>query len=88
MTHSLVGSVGRIARLCIGRDRMPKLLFALRSHLYFAHVATSKKELETFLGSSREPCLLKHFIYVTEVKRQGKGHPCTGTEALYRPYGL
>jgi len=19
---------------------------------------------------------------------KGKGHPCTGTEALYRPYGL
>ena len=21
------------------------------------------------------------------VKGKGKGHPCTGTEALYRPYG-
>jgi hypothetical protein len=21
-------------------------------------------------------------------KGKGKGHPCTGTEALYRPYGL
>jgi len=20
-------------------------------------------------------------------KKKGKGHPCTGTEALYRPYG-
>jgi hypothetical protein len=25
---------------------------------------------------------------VTEVKIKGKMHPCTGTEALYRPYGL
>ena len=24
-------------------------------------------------------------LYVTSKK--GKGHPCTGTEALYRPYG-
>jgi len=23
----------------------------------------------------------------TEGKGKGKGHPCTGTEALYRPYG-
>ena len=22
-----------------------------------------------------------------QVKGKGKGHPCTGTEALYRPYG-
>ena len=22
-----------------------------------------------------------------ELKGKGKGHPCTGTEALYRPYG-
>ena len=22
-----------------------------------------------------------------DVKIKGKGHPCTGTEALYRPYG-
>jgi hypothetical protein len=22
-----------------------------------------------------------------KVKGKGKGHPCTGTEALYRPYG-
>ena len=21
------------------------------------------------------------------IKVKGKGHPCTGTEALYRPYG-
>jgi len=21
------------------------------------------------------------------IKGKGKGHPCTGTEALYRPYG-
>jgi len=23
-----------------------------------------------------------------DTKRDGKVHPCTGTEALYRPYGL
>jgi len=22
-----------------------------------------------------------------DIKKKGKGHPCTGTEALYRPYG-
>jgi len=22
-----------------------------------------------------------------KVKKKGKGHPCTGTEVLYRPYG-
>ena len=22
------------------------------------------------------------------IKKEGKFHPCTGTEALYRPYGL
>jgi hypothetical protein len=24
----------------------------------------------------------------TVIKGKGKGHPCTGAEALYRPYGL
>jgi len=66
MTHSLVGSVGRIARLCIDRNKMQKSLFALRFHFYFAQVATSKKALGKFLGTSYEPCVLKH-IYVIEV---------------------
>jgi len=26
-------------------------------------------------------------IESVEGKGKGKGHPCTGTEALYRPYG-
>jgi len=25
--------------------------------------------------------------YVYNTKKKSKGHPCTGTEALYRPYG-
>jgi hypothetical protein len=25
--------------------------------------------------------------YDDETYSKGKGHPCTGTEALYRPYG-
>ena len=24
---------------------------------------------------------------VTTENKKGKGHPCTGTEALYKPYG-
>jgi hypothetical protein len=27
------------------------------------------------------------FVLVEEGKIKGKVHPCTGTEALYRPYG-
>jgi hypothetical protein len=31
----------------------------------------------------------KHINHrITEKEAKGKGHPCTGTEALYRPYGL
>ena len=67
MTQSLVGSVGRIARLCIGHDRMQKSLFAWRLHLYLAQIVTSKNVLEKFLGTSHEPSILKHVIYVTEV---------------------
>jgi len=26
-------------------------------------------------------------VWIWEEKIKGKGHPCTGTEALYRPYG-
>jgi len=28
-----------------------------------------------------------HGCLLTDSKGKGKGHPCTGTEALYRPYG-
>ena len=28
------------------------------------------------------------YLSYTMNKGKGKGHPCTGTEALYRPYGL
>jgi len=27
-------------------------------------------------------------LYMNTTKGKGKVHPCTGTEALYRPYGL
>jgi len=27
------------------------------------------------------------FLLPAKKKGKGKGHPCTGTEALYRPYG-
>jgi hypothetical protein len=26
-------------------------------------------------------------MLIVDGKKKGKGHPCTGTEALYRPYG-
>ena len=37
------------------------------------------------LGLYIEPWF--HLVKVKS-KGKGKGHPCTGTEALYRPYGL
>jgi len=30
---------------------------------------------------------LLYFVYKEKLKVKGKGHPCTGTEVLYRPYG-
>ena len=37
-------------------------------------------------------CTLGRFVFtickeILVKKGKGKGHPCTGTEALYRPYG-
>jgi len=33
-------------------------------------------------------CNGTHINVVSLIKGKGKGHPCTSTEALYRPYGL
>jgi hypothetical protein len=30
---------------------------------------------------------INEILDVSTSKGKGKGHPCTGTEALYRPYG-
>jgi len=42
-----------------------------------------------FLKPNRQLSNSTIFIDVikTNLKSKGKGHPCTGTEALYRPYG-
>ena len=60
------------------------------------------KKLKTYINSGRgvntkmDPIsviihVLSRFHFsnyaVELVKGKGKGHPCTGTEALYRPYG-
>ena len=37
-----------------------------------------------FLGQRRFTLTFRHF---SQQHKKGKGHPCTGTEALYRPYG-
>jgi len=33
------------------------------------------------------PIHLQSWTGTLETVGKGKGHPCTGTEALYRPYG-
>ena len=40
----------------------------------------------TYLLTPRSKVLLEKLTGL-QVKGKGKGHPCTGTEALYRPYG-
>jgi len=32
-------------------------------------------------------CIKGKVLFTKPYKRLGKMHPCTGTEALYRPYG-
>ena len=65
--------------------------------VYILHVRGDDSEARArdlskfrFLGTQlRETRVLK-YILRTETQtqlRKGKGHPCTGTEALYRSYG-
>jgi hypothetical protein len=62
---------------------------------------TKSKLCQTFQGSSNDGATLSHtdcdslnthpareFKQAKYIaKGKGKSHPCTGTEALYRPYG-
>ena len=49
------------------------------------HTAVAPSGLMTAVSCSTATVLCK--IFATMVKNKGKVHPCTGTEALYRPYG-
>ena len=45
----------------------------------------AKRKGKNNKGEEAEDEMTKHGKVVH--KGKGKGHPCTGTEALYRPYG-
>jgi len=61
--------------MSLGRNHVTRTL--LTQYSKFIHYLT----LEICL-----PPTLTHFLNFTSIKK-GKVHPCTGTEALYRPYG-
>jgi hypothetical protein len=54
------------------KEKMGKYIF-LQYHQF-------AKMCQTFSGNGAA-------TKMNEVKGKGKGHPCTGTEDLYRPYG-
>ena len=44
--------------------------------------------MEIFLTLRKtQPYILIYVDWSSRKNGKGKGHPCTGTEALYRPYG-
>ena len=39
------------------------------------------------LKNGKQLLALRHYKKIFSQKSKGKVHPCTGTDALYRPYG-
>jgi len=60
---------------------MTKQIVAFR---IFTSWPTNVIRIEFLLGHAES---LQHQALPKEVKGKGEVHPCTGTEALYRPYG-
>jgi hypothetical protein len=52
-----------------------------------SQIGELKVDLRNGILDMRKTLLITAHI-ITVVKRESKVHPCTGTEALYRPYGL
>jgi hypothetical protein len=44
------------------------------------------EELQEIYGNMKPSCVFISYL-ITYLLKKGKVHPCTGTEALYRPYG-
>jgi len=56
------------------------------------HAPLSYANVKNACNNTSTPPLYLHGVYRDSFnflfsKGKGKGHPCTGTEALYRPYG-
>jgi len=62
-----------------------KSLPGVCSHL--AHILSVFADFTHLLKKCIQMHSSSDFLKLTSVEGKGKGHPCTGTEALYRPYG-